>query len=153
MSDASGRVEQPVHKGKAMSWLSKLFELDPAGLNWPRAVMFLDVSLVPLVVFWAIGHEEYLLSALFGLEVVALVLLMHGAATRFWNYALYCAAIAAGVLILVDLPQPSDYAAEGYRVLWTVCGAGIGLLVMLLAGLLAKRTAKTPPQPATTGNP
>lgn len=136
-----------------MSWLSKLFELDPAGLNWPRAVMFLDVSLVPLVVFWAIGHEEYLLSALFGLEVVALVLLMHGAATRFWNYALYCAAIAAGVLILVDLPQPSDYAAEGYRVLWTVCGAGIGLLVMLLAGLLAKRTAKTPPQPATTGNP
>ncbi|MGD0373630.1 MAG: FUSC family protein [Streptosporangiaceae bacterium] len=43
-----------------------------------------------------------------GLEVVALVLLMHGAAIRFWNYALYCAAIAAGVLILVDLPQPSD---------------------------------------------
>jgi hypothetical protein len=29
--------------------------------------MVLDVALVPLVVFWAIGHEEYLLSALFGL--------------------------------------------------------------------------------------
>jgi hypothetical protein len=29
-------------------------------------VLFLDVALVPLVVFWAIGHEEYLLSALFG---------------------------------------------------------------------------------------
>ena len=28
--------------------------------------MFLDVALVPLVVFWAIGHEQYLLSALFG---------------------------------------------------------------------------------------
>jgi len=83
-----------------------------------------------------------------GLEVVALVLLMHGAAIRFWNYALYCAAIAAGVLILVDLPQPSDYAAEGYRVLWTLCGVGIGVLVMLLAGLLAKRTATAPPQPA-----
>jgi hypothetical protein len=51
-----------------------------------------------------------------GLEVVALVLLMHGAAIRFWNYALYGAAIAAGVLILVDLPQPSNYSAEGYRV-------------------------------------
>ncbi len=83
-----------------------------------------------------------------GLEVVALVLLMHGAAIRFWNYALYGAAIAAGVLILVDLPQPSNYGAEGYRVLWTLCGVGIGVLVMLLAGLLAKRTAKAPPQPA-----
>ena len=82
-----------------------------------------------------------------GLEVVALILLMHGAAIRFWNYALYAAAIAAGVLILLDLPQPSDYAAEGYRVLWTLCGVGIGLLVMLLAGLLAKRTAKAPPRP------
>ncbi|MFJ9115668.1 FUSC family protein [Streptomyces sp. NPDC102394] len=78
-----------------------------------------------------------------GLEVVALILLMHGAGIRFWNYALYTAAIAAGVLILVDLPQPSDYAAAGYRVLWTLCGVGIGLLVMLSAGLLAKRTART----------
>ena len=84
-----------------------------------------------------------------GLEVVAIVLFMHGAGIRFWNYALYCGAIAAAVLILVDLPQPSDYAAEGYRVLWTVCGVGVGVLVMFLAGLLARRTAKAPPQPAT----
>ncbi len=84
-----------------------------------------------------------------GLEVIALVLFMHGAAIRFWNYALYCAAIAAGVLILVDLPQPSNYDAEGYRVLWTLSGVGIGLLVLLLAGLLAKRAAKAPPQQAT----
>jgi len=378
MVSASGREGQPVHGRKVVSWLSKVFELNPAGLNWPRAVIFLDVALVPLVVFWAIGHEEYLLSALFGvlfagladpgggfgyrasriavfaligagltalgfgiggdawgwlvlaafavtlvaglavafgvrrfvealllniwfivtlglassfhhhahitsytwaqvlawaggaalwiavtfigwlirgrkdrpqlvaelpgdtsrqkltrplimfaviralvmagtvalafglnlshgywlpiaamiamkpslqlstlvavqrlvgaligavaaallllipasehglrlfavergLEVVALVILMHGAAIRFWNYALYAGAIAAGVLILVDLPQPSNYSAEGYRLLWTLCGVGIGVLVMLLAGLLAKRTAKAPPQPA-----
>jgi hypothetical protein len=31
-------------------------------------------------------------------------------------------------------------------VLWTVCGMGIALLVMLLAALLAKHTAKAPPQ-------
>src|SRR5215469_17511422 len=55
---------QPAHRGK--SWLSKVFELNPAGLNWPRGVMILDVMLVPLIVFWAIGHEEYLLSAVFG---------------------------------------------------------------------------------------
>jgi len=76
--------------------------------------------------------------------------LIHGTAIRFWNYALYCAAIAAGVLILVDLPQPSDYAAEGYRVLWTICGVGIGLLVMVLAGLLAKSTRKATPAATKT---
>jgi hypothetical protein len=369
MAGAGGRAEQPVHEGVAKTWLSRVFELKPAGLDWPRAVLFLDVALVPLLVFWAIGYEQYLLSALFGLlfswlddpggsygyrashiavfgligagltalgfgiggeawgwlvlaafavtlaaglaavfgvrrfvtalllniwliialalgfglhhyaritsytwaqvlawaggsalwiavtfigwlirgredrpppfaevpgdtsrrkltrpvamfavlralavagtvalafglnlshgiwmpiaaivalkpsldqatlvavqrtagaligavtaallllipasehgqklfavsrglEVVALVLLMHGVAIRFYNYALYTAAIAAGVLILVDLPQPSDYAAEGYRVLWTVCGVGAAVFVMLLAGLLAKR--------------
>ena len=377
MAGAGGRAGQ-TRSGKVLSWLSRVFELNPAGLNWPRAVLFLDIALVPLVVFWAIGHEEYLLSALFGLlfacladpggnyghrtshitafaltgagltalgfgiggdawgwlvlaafavtlaaglaatfgvhrfvaalllnvwfiialgiafnfhhhtvitsytwaqtlawaggsalwiamtfiawliggrqnrprpvaeipgdtarrtltrpvimfaviralaiagavalafglslshgywlpiativamkpslqqstliaaqrlagaliggaaaallllipanetgsrlfaitlglETVALVLLMHGAATRFWNYALYCAAIAAGVLILVDLPQPSNYSAEGYRVAWTLCGAAIAVLVMLLAALLGKRTAQAPPQQA-----
>jgi hypothetical protein len=379
MSSASGREGHPVHGGKVTSWLSKVFGLNPAGPNWPRGVLFLDVALVPLVVFWSIGYEQYLLSALFGvmfalladpgggygqrashtatfalagagltalgfgiggdawgwlvlaafavtlaaglavmfgahrfvaatllnlwfivtlavassfhhhthitsytwaqtlawaggaalwivitfiewlirgredrpqpvaelpadtarrtltrpvimfaliralvtagtvalafganlshgywlpiaalvamqpslqqaaligaqriagaligaaaaallllipasetgsklfsitlgLEVVALVFLMHGAATRFWNYALYTGAIAAGVLILVDLPQPSNYSAEGYRILWTFCGVGIGVIVMLLAGLLARRTARARPQQAT----
>jgi hypothetical protein len=365
---ASGQDGRAVGEGKADGWLSKVFGLNPAGVNWPRAVMFLDVALIPLIVFWAIGHEQYLLSALFGLlfalaadpggrygyrglhmavfalfgagltalgfgiggadwgwlvlaafavtlaaglavmfgvhafvaalllnvwfiialglafslhhqariisdtwaqvlawaggsalwivvtfvawlvrgrrdrpqpiaelpsdtsrraltpplitfaviralaiagatalafgldlshgawlpiatiaamkpnlqqttlvavqrlsgaligaaaavllllipasehglrlfaisrglEVVALVLFMHGVAIRFGNYALYCGAIAAGVLILVDLFQPASYAAEGDRVLWTLCGAGIGVLVMLLAGLLAR---------------
>jgi hypothetical protein len=380
MASPSGREGQPGHTGKTKSWLPKVFELNPAGLNWPRAVLFLDVALVPLVVFWAIGYEQYLLSALFGvvlawladpgggygqraariaffaligagltalgfgiggdawgwlvlaaaavtlagglaaafgarrfvtaallniwfivtlavasgfhhahitsytwaqvlawtagaalwtaatfiewlvrgrqdrpqpvaelpgdtsrrkltrplvmfaviravvvagtvalafglnlshgywmpiaamvamqpsleratliaaqrlagtligavvaallllipasehglrlfavdrgLEVVALVFLMHAMATRAWNYALYTGAIAAGVLILIDLPQPADYSAEGYRLLWTLCGVGIGVLVMLLSGLLAKRTAKSPPQ--QTGQP
>jgi uncharacterized membrane protein YccC len=94
-------------------------------------------------------HGLRLLSITHGLEVVAIVILMHAAAVRFWNYALYCGAIAAGALILLDLPQPSNYGAEGYRVLWALCGVAIGVLVMLLAGLLAKRTAKAPPQPAT----
>ncbi|MCX5259150.1 FUSC family protein [Streptomyces canus] len=378
MASASGPEGQPLHRGKVTGWLSKVFELNSAGLNWPRGVLFLDIALVPMFVFWAIGHEQYLVSALFGLlfawlndpggsyghrasriavfavigagltalafgiggeawgwlvlatfavtlpaglavafglrrfvaalllnvwfivalglafslhqyaritsytwaqvlawtggaalwivmtfigwlirgcqdrppsvaefpgdtsrrkltrplilfaviralvmagtvalafglnlshgtwlpiaamialkpsleqatlvatqrlagaligavaaallllvpasehglrlfavdrglEVVALVLYMHGVAIQVWNYALYSAAIAMGTLLLVDLPQPSDYAAEGYRVLWTFCGVGIALLVMLLAGLLAKRTTKAPSQPA-----
>jgi hypothetical protein len=85
-------------------------------------------------------HGLKLFSVLRGLEVIALLLLMHGVAVRFWNYAFYSAAIAAAVLILLDLPQPSDYAVEGYRVLWTFCGVGFAVLVMLLAGLLAKRS-------------
>ncbi|WP_034272795.1 FUSC family protein [Actinospica robiniae] len=77
-----------------------------------------------------------------GLEVVALVLFVHAAATRFWNYAIYCAFIAAGVLTLLDLTQPSNYGAEGDRVLWTLSGVGIGVLVLLLAELLGKRTTR-----------
>lgn len=83
-----------------------------------------------------------------GLEVVALVLLIHGVGSRFWNYALYCGAIAAAVLTLIDLSQPTNYSAEGYRLLWTLCGAAIGIAVMFLAGLLAKRRAAKTPQPA-----
>jgi hypothetical protein len=91
-------------------------------------------------------HGLRFLSITFGLEVVAIVLLMHAAGIRFWNYAFYTAAVAAAVLILLDLPQPSNYGAEGYRVLWTLCGVAIGVLVMLLAGLLGKRkpAAKQP---------
>jgi len=82
-----------------------------------------------------------------GFEIVALVFLMHGVATRFWNYACYTAAIAAGVLILVDLPQPSSFDAVGWRVLWTLTGVGIGLIVILLGGLLGRATARPQPQP------
>ena len=103
---------------------------------------------VLLLLIPASEHGLRLFAITLGLEVVALVLIMHGVAIRLVNYALYCAAIAAAVLILLDLPQPSNYGAEGDRVLWTLCGVGIAVLVMLLAGLLAKRTAKAPPQPA-----
>jgi uncharacterized membrane protein YccC len=76
-----------------------------------------------------------------GLEVVALVLLVHGVGTRFYNYALYYSAISAAVLLLIDLPQPTNYGNEGYRLLWTLCGVAIGVLVMLLATALGRRRA------------
>jgi hypothetical protein len=87
-----------------------------------------------------------------GLEVVALVLIAHAVAVNLWNYALYTAAIAAGVLILVDLPQPSNYGAEGYRILWTLCGVGIAVIVMFLADRLAKSRAAAK-QPIPAGQP
>jgi hypothetical protein len=104
---------------------------------------------VLLLLIPASEHGLRLFTITLGLEVVALVLLMHGAAIRFWNYALYTGAIAAGVLILVDLPQPSNYGAEGYRLLWTLCGVGIAVVVMFLADRLAKsRAAAAQPAPA-----
>jgi hypothetical protein len=64
--NARGLANQPARHGQVMSFLSKVFELNPNGLHWGRGVMFLDVALVPLVVLLAIGKEQYLLSAVFG---------------------------------------------------------------------------------------
>lgn len=100
-----------------------------------------------LLLIPAAEHGQQLVSITYGLEVVALIFFLHAGAIRFWNYAFYTGAIAAGVLLLLDLPQPSDYSAEGLRVLWTLCGVGIGVLVMLLAGLLSRSPAKPTSQP------
>ena len=78
------------------------------------------------------------------LELITIALLTLGGALRFANYALYCTAIAAGVLIALDIPNPGDFAAEAERVLYTFIGLAVGLLVMLLASRLAQRTAKPP---------
>jgi hypothetical protein len=96
-------------------------------------------------------HGLHLVAVTLGLQAVALVILAHGAALRFWNYAIYYTCISAGVLTLIDVLEPSDYSAEGYRVLWVFCGVVIGVLVMLLAGLLAKRNAKEQPKAAPPG--
>jgi hypothetical protein len=85
-------------------------------------------------------HGLRLFSVDRGLEVVAIVLIMHAVAIRAWNYAIYNGAIAAAVLLLLDLFQPTDYSAEGYRVAWTLAGVAIGVFVMFVAGLLSKRT-------------
>jgi hypothetical protein len=93
----------------------------------------------------------HLFAVTLGLEVVAIIFIMHAVAVRFWNYAIYTGFVAAAVLTLIDRLQPTDYAAEGYRVLWTLCGVAIGVLVMFLAGLLAKR-APAPKQPVPAGH-
>jgi hypothetical protein len=80
------------------------------------------------------------------LEVAVIVLLTLGIAIHGVNYALYCAAIAAGVLIAIDLPHPTDLHLEALRVLYTFLGVGLAVLVMLLATQLGKRAAKPAPQ-------
>jgi uncharacterized membrane protein YccC len=106
------------------------------------------VAAALLLLIPANEHGSKAVSIRHALEVVAIVILIHGVAIRFWNYALYTAAIAAGVLLFIDLPRPSDYSAEGDRVLWTLVGVAIAVLVMLLGNLLAKRSAKKRPEAA-----
>ena len=76
--------------------------------------------------------------------------LMHVARFASGKYPLYCGTIAAGVLIMPDLLQPSAYGAEGDQVLLRLCGVAIGVLVMFLAGPLAKR-APAAEQPVPAG--
>jgi hypothetical protein len=74
MARATVREGPPVQGGNVVArWLSEVFQFNSAGLNWMRGVVVLDVLLVPLVFYWAIGHEEYLLSSLFGVLFAALV--------------------------------------------------------------------------------
>jgi uncharacterized membrane protein YgaE (UPF0421/DUF939 family) len=88
------------------------------------------------------------------LEVVIVILGTLAASIRAVNYALYCAALAGAVLIATDLPHPANLAAEGRRVLITLAGVGIAVIVMLLAGLLQKRTTKpASPAPAPQHQP
>ena len=67
---------------------------------------------------------------------------------RSANYAIYCTCMAAVVLTVDGVSNPTSHAAEGRRVLFTFIGLGIGLIVLLLAGLLKRRAAK--PAPAAT---
>jgi uncharacterized membrane protein YccC len=79
------------------------------------------------------------------LEVVTVIFGTVAGSIRAVNYALYCAALATAVLIAEDLPHPTNLGHEARRVLFTFAGVGIAVVVMLLAGLLAKRTAKAAP--------
>jgi hypothetical protein len=47
------------------------------------------------------------------------------------------------VLVALDLPHASGFAAELRRVLFTLAGVAIGVGVMLLANLMKERAAKT----------
>jgi hypothetical protein len=58
--------------------------------------------------------------------------------------------VPAGTARSIDPPHPANSGAAGDRVLFTFIGVAMGVLVVLLANELGKRTAKTPPQTAPT---
>ena len=80
------------------------------------------------------------------LEVIIVVLFALAGSIHAVNYAWYTAAMAAAILIAMDVPQPSNLADEGWRILFTFAGAGIAVIVMFLADLVQKHAAKAAPQ-------
>ena len=82
------------------------------------------------------------------LVVIIILLAAIGASIHAVNYAYYTAAIASAALIAADLPHPTNYAAEGRRVLFTFIGVGIAVVVMFIADGMQKRSAKAAPTPA-----
>jgi hypothetical protein len=86
--------------------------------------MVLDVMLVPLVLFWAIGHEEYLLSAVVGVLFAAVADPGGGYAYRASHLAVF-ALVGAGLTALA-------FGIGGSGWGWLVLAA---FAVTLLAGL------------------
>jgi len=89
----------------------------------------------------AVANKDVLIA-------VIVIFLAAAGSLRMVNYALYCAGIAAGVLIALDLPNPTDFSTEGRRVLYTLAGVGLAALVSLLLTQLSKRSAKAPAKAA-----
>ncbi len=80
------------------------------------------------------------------LAVIVIVLGGLAVAIRFASYAWYCAAIAGAVLIGMDVSNPTNLADEGRRVLFTLIGVAIAVLVMYLANVIQKRAAASRPR-------
>ena len=84
--------------------------------------------------------------------MIIVVLFALAGSIRTVSYTWYTAAVAAAVLIAADIPHPTDLTHEVRRILFTLAGVGISIIVLLLAGLLQKRTAKAaPPAPVHEG--
>jgi uncharacterized membrane protein YccC len=87
----------------------------------------------------------YAVDVKVALAVAAIALFTIAGAIRMASYAWYCAAIAAGVLILTGLPHPEDLEFEGERVVYTFAGLAVGILILGVAHLLGKVAARELP--------
>ena len=120
------------------------------------------VAMKPSLEQGSLAAEQRLVGTILGAIVAALLLLtvhdkhalevvivvLGGAAASLFtvNNALFNAALTGLILTALDLPDPTNLAAEGKRVLFTFVGVGIAVIVMLLADRLQKRqTPAAPP--------
>ncbi len=139
----------------------------PFGLNVPQAFLMPVGTIIALKPDLAqstlLGEQRVvgtligaLVAAVFLLTVdskhalVAVIVIFFAAMASLFkvNYALFCAALAGAVLIALDLPNPTNFSAEGRRVLYTFAGVALAVLVTLLLDRLKKRSAKAAPKTA-----
>jgi hypothetical protein len=119
------------------------------------------VAMKPSLQQGTLAVEQRLVGTILGAVVAALLLLtvhdkhalevvivvLGGLAGSIFtvNFALFTAALTALILTALDLPDPTNFATEGKRVLFTFVGVGIAAIVMLLGDRLQKR--QTPAAP------
>ena len=130
---ASEVAKQPPDRGKAMSFVSQVFALNPQGINWARGVFFLDVALVPYVVLagrsgssstssapcsrccsrgvsdpgGSFGYRALRL-AVFGLVGAAVTALGFGIATSGWGWlvlAVFVVTLVSGLAVKFGAAQ------------------------------------------------
>ena len=77
------------------------------------------------------------------LEEIIILLMGVGVSILAVNYTVYTLALAGAALIALDLPHPTNLAAEGRRIFYTFAGIAIAIVVMFLASQLQKRKAPT----------
>src|SRR5215469_17384728 len=135
MAHGTGSDAQPGNGNKLVNGFAKVFQLNPTGLNWPRAVLFLDVALVPLVLFWAIGYEQYLLSALFGVVFAWLADPGGSFGQRASHIALF-ALVGAGLTAL-------GFGIGGQAWGWLVLAAALVTLIACLGIMFGVRRFAT----------
>ena len=127
------------------------------------------VAMKPSLQQGTLAVEQRLAGTILGAAVAALLLLtvhdkhaldvvivvLGGLAGSIFtvNFALFTAALTALILTALDLPDPTNSATEGKRVLFTFAGVGIAAIVMLLADRLQKRQTPAAPTAHRTQPP
>jgi len=106
--------------------------LKQSGLVAVQRLTGVSLGAVVAMLFLATVHDKFIL------EVIIAILCVAAASIRMLSYTLYVAAVTGAVLMAMDLPHPSNLAAEGERVLFTFIGVAIAYLVMLIANELQK---------------
>src|SRR5215467_7684764 len=123
MASTEARDGQPAHRGNVGKWLSEVFAFNASAVNWPRGVMFVDIALVPIVFFASIGHEQYLLTAVFGAFLLILIDPGGAIGQRVLRIAIF-AIVGAGLTALA-------FSLGGSAWGWLVLAS---FLVTLIAG-------------------
>jgi hypothetical protein len=78
------------------------------------------------------------------LVVLIVILIAVGGALHDASYAIYCVLISTAVLIAMGLPHPGSFVDNWHRVVWTLVGVAISLLVTFVSNVARNRA----PQPA-----